>query len=250
MSLKKLKKSSTNGTTQQSNITTSELPCTKHAESEVDFVFGRLSGYGNVSRPFPSDSIELIDYCKGQISDIRLIDSYAKRCKRGLPKQYFSIMLFTVRANMQRICKKNSKKARQFLAASGCMRRASDYFDKCHRNLIERLHQIKSVEDKKKIPFTCCEYYTLKKCFQDSGRNEAKCSEKDMETVEELIESTSSNALNFFCGEYADDSDKCEKLGPIPKNSKAKKSRPKYMRSISLTVAEIFDPFPEIAINN
>ena len=68
-----------------------------------------------------------------------------------------------------------------------------------------------------------------------------------METVEELMESTSSNALNFFCGEYADDSDKCEKLGslPVPPGSK----KPKFVRSISLTVAEIFDSFPEQSLS-
>ncbi|OTF81916.1 hypothetical protein BLA29_006110 [Euroglyphus maynei] len=226
-----------------------ELPCKKGAEGEVDAVFGRISGYGNVSRPFPTDQQELSDYCKGQFSDIRLIESYAKRCQHGLPKQYFNILVYTIKGSMSRICKKNSKKARQFLSASGCIRRASHHFDQCHRNLIERLHRIKFSDDKKKIPYTCCEYYTLRKCFQDGGRNEAKCSDKEMETVEELIESTSSNALNFFCGEYAEDSDKCEKLGPLAEapSKSGRKSRPKYLRSISLTVAEIFDTFPEIS---
>lgn len=41
-----------------------ELPCTKQAEADVDVVFGRMSGYGNVSRPFPSNQDELNDYCK------------------------------------------------------------------------------------------------------------------------------------------------------------------------------------------
>lgn len=41
-----------------------ELPCKKGAEGEVDAVFGRISGYGNVSRPFPTDQQELSDYCK------------------------------------------------------------------------------------------------------------------------------------------------------------------------------------------
>lgn len=63
--------------------------------------------------------------------------------------------------------------------------------------------------------------------------------------MEELIESTSSNALNYFCGEYADDSDKCDKLGALPKPPASAKARPKFVRSISLTVAEIFDSFPE-----
>ena len=41
-----------------------ELPCTKQAEADVDVVFGRMSGYGNVSRSFPSNQNELNDYCK------------------------------------------------------------------------------------------------------------------------------------------------------------------------------------------
>ena len=89
------------------------------------------------------------------------------------------------------------------------------------------------------------EYYTLQKCFQEGGRVKAKCTAKDMETVEELMESTSSNALQFFCGEYAEDSDKCEKLGPISTPASGKQAKPKFLRSISLTVAEIFESFPE-----
>lgn len=56
---------------------------------------------------------------------------------------------------MQRICKKSSKKAKQFLAASACIRRASPHFDTCHRNLIHRLHKVKYADNKKKIPYTC-----------------------------------------------------------------------------------------------
>ena len=177
-----------------------------------------------------------------------MIESYAKRCQKGLPKQYFSLMLYTIKGNMQRICKKNSKKAKTFLSVAPCMRRSSLPFDSCHRKLIERLHRIKhSADQKKKIPYVCCEYYTLRKCFHDKGTREGKCSEKEMETVEELMESTSSNSMNFFCGEYADDGDKCEKLGPLASAKGHKK--PKFVRSISLTVAEIFDSFPEQSVN-
>ena len=41
-----------------------ELPCTKQAEADVDVVFGRMSGYGNVSRLFPSNQDELNEYCR------------------------------------------------------------------------------------------------------------------------------------------------------------------------------------------
>ena len=41
-----------------------ELPCSKSSEAEVDVVFGRMSGYGNVSRPYPSTENELQEYCR------------------------------------------------------------------------------------------------------------------------------------------------------------------------------------------
>lgn len=43
---------------------TAELPCTKEAEVDVDMVFGRMSGYGNVSRGFPIKESDLTEYCK------------------------------------------------------------------------------------------------------------------------------------------------------------------------------------------
>lgn len=63
------------------------------------------------------------------------------------------------------------------------------------------------------------------------------------------MESTSSNALNYFCGEYAEENDKCDKLGPLSMPANAKK-QPKFLRSISLTMAEIFDSFPEQSLNH
>ena len=64
------------------------------------------------------------------------------------------------------------------------------------------------------------------------------------------IDSYSGDLFNLICGDYTEDSDKCEKLGPLveaPSSRSGRKSRPKYLRSISLTVAEIFDTFPELS---
>lgn len=46
------------------NEVTTDLPCTKAAEGDVDVVFGRMSGYGNGSRSFPLTENELSTYCK------------------------------------------------------------------------------------------------------------------------------------------------------------------------------------------
>lgn len=48
----------------KSKVDKLELSCTKQSEADVDVVFGRMSGYGNVSRTFPSNEAELAKYCK------------------------------------------------------------------------------------------------------------------------------------------------------------------------------------------
>lgn len=50
--------------TKKTTEETPELPCTKEAEVDVDMVFGRMSGYGNVSRGFPIKESDLTEYCK------------------------------------------------------------------------------------------------------------------------------------------------------------------------------------------
>lgn len=61
---KRSSSASTRHTNNKNAKLTSELACNKQSEEDVDTVFGRISGYGNVSRPFPRDQNELNEYCK------------------------------------------------------------------------------------------------------------------------------------------------------------------------------------------
>ena len=91
------------------------------------------------------------------------------------------------------------------------------------------------------IYFLFSEYFNLRKCLTEKAKSVDICSEKHLETLDDFVESTTSNALNFFCGDYADDSDKCLKLGKPPNKKKGQKRS----KSISITIADIFQSFPE-----
>ncbi|XP_054152482.1 uncharacterized protein LOC128951258 [Oppia nitens] len=218
-----------------------QLTCNKSSERTADTMFGHMVGYGNNSRRFPENDDEMQKYCSAQLADLKVLENYTKRCKKGLPKQFFAIMMYTLKSNVNRMCKRNSKKGMEFMVGSKCFNKATFELEKCHNVFIDHLQGVLTVDDKLKIPHTCCEYYSFRQCLTERAKNVDICGDKDLQTLDEFVESTTSNALNFFCGDYADDSDKCDKLGKPPK----KRSNLKRTKSISITIAEIFQSFPE-----
>jgi hypothetical protein len=151
-------------------------------------------------------------------------------------------MLFTSRNQYTRICKKDPKMRRRFLSASICINKARDEFEKCHRVMIEKLLGIKFAEEKLKIPLTCCGNYELKNCYREGAKRIDICSDENLETIDSFAGSITMNADNLFCGEYSDDSDKCEKLGEPPKRRKNQK----IPRSFFLPIIDVFNSFGDV----
>ncbi len=58
-------------------------------------------------------------------------------------------------------------------------------------------------------------------CARDAANN--ICGHKKCDDFEKYINSLSGNTLNLMCGEYEEDSDKCEKLPSLPKSTKFSK---------------------------
>jgi hypothetical protein len=59
------------------------------------------------------------------------------------------------------------------------------------------------------------------KSAQNAGNN--ICGHKKCDDFEKYINSMSGNTLNLMCGEYEEDSDKCEKLPSLSKSTKFSK---------------------------
>ncbi len=86
---------------------------------------------------------------------MKTLESYAKKCKNGLVKQFFSILLYTSKSQMRQLCKRDNKWRQKLMNASKCINKGKHEFEKCHIVMIDKLLGIKFAEDQKKIPFTC-----------------------------------------------------------------------------------------------
>ncbi|CAG2110109.1 unnamed protein product, partial [Medioppia subpectinata] len=132
-----------------------QLACNKASEKTADSMFGHMVGYGNNSRGFPETEVEMHKYCNSQLSDLKVLENYTKRCKKGLPKQFFAIMMYTTKANVNRMCKKGSRKGREFMSGAKCFNKATFELEKCHIVMIDHLLGVINADDKLKIPYTC-----------------------------------------------------------------------------------------------
>ena len=57
---------------------------------------------------------------------------------------------------------------------------------------------------------------------RDKGQN--ACPDKKLDNFEKYINAMAGNTLNLMCTDYEEDSDKCSKLPPLPKNAKVTKA--------------------------
>jgi hypothetical protein len=90
--------------------------------------------------------------------------------------------------------------------------------------------------------FIFSEYTNFKNCFSKNGKNVELCSEDQLETVTDFIDSVTSNLINLLCGDYTEGNDKCEKLEASPKKNNSEKRT----KSFFLPFVQVFESFAEI----
>jgi len=90
-----------------------------------------------------------------QISDLKTLEDYVKKCMTGLGKQMFQILSYTVRNHITKICKKNSRSIKQMLSAANCWNQASDRYETCNAQVIDNILGIQNANDQMKISLLC-----------------------------------------------------------------------------------------------
>ena len=86
---------------------------------------------------------------------VKTVENYIKKCTKSLSKQMFSVYVFTIKSQLNQLCKKDTARRREMLDAAKCVNKAKPAFAKCVNQTIDRLQRIKFVEDSKKIPHLC-----------------------------------------------------------------------------------------------
>lgn len=78
-------------------------------------------------------------------------------------------------------------------------------------------------------------------CFHSGRKKFPVCTEEIIEAGMKILDSLIGNMVNVLCGQYDDESDKCDKL-ETPK----KKSNQKRTKSFIIPMIDVFSSFQEI----
>ncbi|XP_054155318.1 uncharacterized protein LOC128953823 [Oppia nitens] len=130
-----------------------------------------------------------------------------------LSKQVASILTFALKNAFKHLCKKGSKRAFELISATPCVNQANAEITKCYTSLVDIIQGIKYAEENKRIPHLCCEYYTLFPCLYERTKRFTKCTTKKMDIASDFVRNIFENIISLLCGDYTDQSDKCQTLG-------------------------------------
>ncbi|OTF77134.1 hypothetical protein BLA29_011233 [Euroglyphus maynei] len=112
----------------------------------------------------------------------------------------------------KRICT-NKKRRTSFLNLIECGREQIPIFADVLKNLTTDFHAIPTFKKQNlRIPLACCSYYKWKHVGVDKIVKLCPTNTAAHEEAENLLESYSSDLLAVLCGDYTEESDKCEKI--------------------------------------
>ena len=191
---------------------------------------------------------------------VKNVESYIKKCTKSLSKQLFSVYIFTIKSQLNQLCKKDSKRRQEMLESSKCVNSAKQAFAQCVDRTIDHLQRIKLVDDNKKIPHLCwsvamnnlifqgnylwvcsSEYHDNKACNAEGARKSGQCTEENLEAIDRFVDSVAGNSLNLLCGDFQEVTDKCKNIGKLPQNVK----NPKKYKSFFIPAIEVISSLPQ-----
>jgi len=207
---------------------TTNWKCTPEDKLEVDNIVARIMTYGRKDRRFPKDTKELKHYCKDQNHLVASLEDYKNQCLKERPKQIVSIVVYSIRALITSYCKNpNAKKTKDLISSAHCANSASTDYLKCNDRYVDLLMAVENSKDsKKQLGQMCCGYVEVFKCVQEQAALHKSCTEEKVEANVNYIRGFFDNAVNVICGDYNDQSDKCDKFALVRKSSKDKSARP------------------------
>lgn len=105
--------------------------------------------------------------------------------------------------------------------------------------MIDNFVGIKYATNENKIPHICCEYVHLVQCFaKEMGTTECK---SEVDTMLAFYRQLMGNFVDTTCGDYNEDTDRCNKLGKPPKKHEKERSP----KSILYPLHDIINSLPQ-----
>ncbi|KAF7488753.1 hypothetical protein SSS_08140 [Sarcoptes scabiei] len=208
-------------------IEAQKITCNTATEKEMDNVMARIMTVGT-DRKFPTDKDEMKAYCKEHVRLVAKLENYKNLCLKNQAKSVVAVIIFSIKQVTNTYCKHiNSKKTAALIDSTVCANLATNDYHKCNKQYIQKLIASQNMKQgRDRFVQTCCGYFQIFDCVRAEAAKYPECTPERVELNVEYINTFFENAINTACGEYNNDSDKCDS-SKIPAVKKTKKPLPK-----------------------
>lgn len=149
-------------------------------------------------------------------------------------KQPIAVLAYGITRTNKGYCGTNRRRE-AFLTIGRCVRPNRKVLDQFMETMNREFHAIKSAKvSTQRIPMACCSYYNMKRKILAQL---SECPAAALAEVEALVDGYAQDILNLVCGDYTEDSDKCD----VFKNKIPFWKKPLLAKNFILPLAEIFN---------
>ncbi len=85
------------------------------------------------------------------------------------------------------------KRLTNLIASTPCINAANSQINKCYSNLIDKILGAQNVNETRRIPHVCCEYYKFFPCVATRTKRISVCTEFHISTASDFVRSLSGN---------------------------------------------------------
>ncbi|CAG2111260.1 unnamed protein product [Medioppia subpectinata] len=193
------------------NVNTGAAKCGKEAYREMD---GMVAQYSSSNDRFPESIKELQARCLKRKEVLPKMEDLKNRCMDGLAKRVVAVVIYSMKRQRKIMCRKKPNKRMLEMAGAGkCINSFRPAAQNCVEEAMDHVIGIRnSTDNKMKIPFLCCTFVKMKACILETGHRSKQCSEEHLSLLVRQSEQVSNGPMNMACGDYNEESDKCDKI--------------------------------------
>jgi len=195
----------------------SNIECNEESSDKLDELIRKISTFGDPSGKFPVNDAEFAVDCQEDKKSLEWIDRYTNKCLKGLGLQITTLGYNDMLKVVKKYCD-SEKLSKIFISWGRCGNSALNETVKCWDKYVLQVEQLNSekkrIVDKDIVALTCCDYHQFDRCVDGAFHSvEAKeCSTSVAEGLHSVLTEISGRILDFLCGDYTSDSDKCDSL--------------------------------------
>ncbi|KPM11528.1 hypothetical protein QR98_0101000 [Sarcoptes scabiei] len=227
-------------------ILTDKPECSLKRQQSIDRMVSKLLIFGKYGQKYPTNSKELTKLCADITANTNQLNKFVVECLKDQAQHMAKIMIYSIKRTLKTYCSKKTKKQTKLLESGSCINTRVQKIDCIDKFSNSSKELVPYKIENEKIKFICCYHVDMMRCFEKQ-MEDLSCLDDDARRYNmELIKSIVVDLANFACGEYTEDSDRCDNL-KLPKdkyNPKEKfTSRVRSMFFVLLHVAESIDNF-------